>query len=281
MELLNAYKTATFPVFLEVLNKEILIRPIGHGDTKAILELLEKYRYEIDLENKSKKLQNKKKEKISSELLVAQQSILKACIMPDSTGQKPDPRDLHTADVTKLYAELKKISSGTDGKEVYFQCKNKNCVGKDNEPHVEKIPFDFNDSELLNMENKDIRTATFKNVDQQFTFDLKPHTFGIVSDNAKFYNGTGELDKMIDSFYSSFIDSITLKKDDGEEKTFDDLTKEDIIAFLGNCSDMDLKSLSEYIDKQPMWKWEKDWDCPVCGTKNKAIVDTISSFFSI
>jgi len=270
-DLLNSYKVAKFPVHLDIADKQVFIRPISHADMKPTLEL-------IDGLKSKKRGEEGLTPQEAAQLLAAKEQIIDACIMPNSMGEKIYARNLHQADLVRLFHELKMITSGNRDNEIYFECVNENCEDKQKKRYSKKFIFQWEDCELRN-KDYDETSVSFMNVDQEITFHLKPYTFDILLNNIEMFsmNKNTKLVDILDRFHASFIRSIDIG-----EKSYDNLSQKEIIEFLGKCSDSDLLPLMKYIGKQPMWVWEKeDWTCPHCGALNTAKIADIAGFFSI
>lgn len=98
-DLLSILQPEQYPVTLEIINKEIMVKPYNHGETKAFLELIDDY--------KKNKTGGMKK------LFLAQKNLIDSCILADATGVKPmHSEQLHRADYVKLMVELKNITHG-------------------------------------------------------------------------------------------------------------------------------------------------------------------------
>ena len=268
-ELLSRVKTAKFPVSLEVLGREVYIRPYTHGDTKPFLELVEEFR-------KNKKGTIKK-------LFLAQENLLNGCMLPDpTTNEKVNVLDLHRADFVQLMLELKNITKGEKSK-VKFQCSNPDCSDPTTEkPHIKEFDFNFEDCKLIGTrgKNDDKFKVETKLINEDGTpgdtvlFHVLPYTFRIMFENSDIFDENAVKPNVLSKFYSSFITAIEFP-----DKTYENMPKSQIVEFLDLLPEKVLTPLVDYIDKQVIWHWKQTWSCPVCSHNNTSVLKDISDFF--
>ena len=249
----------SYPLFLDILDKEINVKPYSHGDTKAFLELIDDHR--------------KKKKGGMKKLFYAQKNLIDACILPGTTGEKPvKAHDLHRADYVKLLVYLKNITHGENTK-VNFRCSNERCEDDTKQRFIQTLVFGLDDCTLHNKERNPVVQYTMED-GTTVLFNMKPYTFGLLIDNAELFETEIPSIELVSRYQASFVDSIEVNGDPMGDIPFTKKT-EIMTAMLPKYK----KHLAEYIEKEPMWTWENTWECPVCGATNRSVLDGISDFF--
>jgi len=256
--LLNILQPERHHIKLEIAGIELTVRPYNHGDTKAFLELLSDY--------KAKKKGGEKK------LLLAQEELINACIIPDETGRKPiKARDLHRADFVALMVFLKNITHGEES-HIRFQCSNKKCENPETKnPYITTIPFVFDDA-VIKGERKE--KISFDYMGKEVTIFTKPYTLGTMIQNAELFDIDIPDMEVIHKFQASFVDYLSV----GDE-VYEDIPFKDKVEFLTKLTPKYKKFLVSYIEEEPIYIWEKEWKCPICEAINIAIFDKVQDFF--
>jgi len=248
-----------YPLYLDVASININVRPYTHGDTKAFLELVDDYK--------------RKKKGGMQKLFIAQRNLLDNAILPTATGEKPiQAKDLHRADYVKLLVFLKNITHG-EQTPIQFRCSNPKCENEAKQRHIETFPFDFQDCVLQNKERNEIVEYTMQD-NTNVKIKMKPYNFSILIDNADIFEAEVPSIEILSKFHASFINEIKINDEEVE-----DMSTATKIKILTNMVPKYKKSIVEYIDKEPMWKWNRKWECPVCDAKNEATLESISDFF--
>ncbi len=257
LELLSILTPERHEVELDFLGKTIAIRPYTHGDTKAFLEIIEQHK-------------NKRKG-ASKKLLQAQRDLTNKCVIADESGEKINVSDINRADYVKLFIALKNHTRG-ESQLLQFRCTNENCEDDTKQRHIESIDFSFDDCTL---DKNDIsKEITIVVNGKNITFHMNDYTFVKMIQNSDLFEMDIPNFQTISRFQASFIDAIVT-----DEKTFDSLSMQDKIDFLSQLAPKHQQKISEYIEKQPMWKWIKKWECPVCGAKNISKLEHVQDFF--
>jgi len=243
-----------YTVELPVSKKEIEVEPYKHGNVRSILLLMQDF--------KQRKQGHMKK------ALQSMQKIVEDCILPDAKGDKIDVKKLHIADFVYVMNYIKAISNGEESS-FFFRCDTENCKQE------KKIDFVLDDCEVKNLENKDIDKIEieFENQDNIF-LHLKPFTFQIYIDNARFFGQEFIEGNEATRYYASFIDAI-----EGKGQIFDNMKKDNIVKFLDALYECDLKKLIDYINNVPMLVWEKKYECEKCGKINHIKLEHPTDFF--
>jgi len=259
-DLLSILQPEQYPVTLEIINKEIMVKPYNHGETKAFLELIDDY--------KKNKTGGMKK------LFLAQKNLIDSCILADATGVKPiHSEQLHRADYVKLMVELKNITHGEQSI-IRYRCSNPDCKDEETQqPYIQSFEFHLPEAELKNKERKDFVEIEFQN-GTKIKINMKPYTFDILLANAELFEAKIPTFEMIDRFQASFIDSIEVGEIIHENKSM-----EEKIAFVSKLIPKYKKVIAEYIKNEPMYEWKKEWSCPVCSAKNVSIMREVQDFF--
>jgi len=247
-------------IHLDVLNKDIEIRPYAHGDTKTLLAILSKY-------------QNQKNPKgFEKDIVYAQKNLVENCILGDITGEKINILDLPVADYIKTVIELKRFTTG-ETTPLRFKCVNEDCEDETKQRYIKDFVFDVDDCHL-NSEQKDKKTIEIEMGGQNVKFHMREYSFGILFNNIEFFSGNLKDQDKINSFYVDFIDSIEFP-----DKSFDNLPKEMKIEFMNKMTPKQTKEIMEYANLRPKYIWEKEWECPICGAKNISALREVSDFF--
>jgi len=260
-ELFSRIKVSKHMAHLDVLDKDVQIRPYEHGYTKSDLEIIDKHK-------------GKKNSGLEKELVFAQKNLVQGCLIGEVTGDFLSVDHLPIADYIKLMLELKRITTG-DNQELRFRCVNEECKDSTQQRHIENITFRVEDCVLLNKENCDIKTVEIGNEGEKVILHVKPYTFSLLVDNISSF--TSSLNQTaLTGFYADFVETIEFP-----DKTYDNLPRSVLIEFLNKLNKKEFVKLQKYVDNQPKWKWEQKWQCPVCGAENIASIEEISDFFSI
>lgn len=260
-DLLSRLTPEQFLVKLDVADKEINIRPFEHGDSKAFLQILSKYKGQ------------KKPKGFQKEIVFAQKNLLQRCIIGDVTGDKISVENLAIADFVKVMIELKRVTTG-EQTPLRYKCVNPECEDETLTPYIKDFVFNVNECELQNIEMIDKNIVEVENGNDTMKFHMKPYTFKLMYDNIDIFSSEVEDQDKINGFYADFIEAIEFS-----DKTYDNLPRATKIEFLNKLSPKKIKKIVEYVDEQPKWFWEKKWECPVCGAKNKSTLKEISDFF--
>lgn len=259
-DLLSILQPEQYPIHLDILGKDISIKPYNHGETKAFLELLDDYK--------------RKKEGGMKKLFIAQQNLIDACILADETGTKPvTAKELHRADYVKLMVYLKTITHG-ETTNIQYRCSNENCQDQDTkQPYIKSFEFKFEEAILNNKERNPNVDITFQN-GSKAKLTMKPYNFNILINNAELFEMDIPSMEIINRFQASFIDTFEVG-----EKVFDNKTMEEKIEFVSKLYPKYKKGIADYIRNEPMYEWKKEWICPCCGAKNFSIMREVQDFF--
>lgn len=256
-DLLTLIPECSHLITLPLSKKEIKVEPFKHGSMKNILLIMK----DID---KVKKGGTKK-------MLSALNDVLQKCVKEDSTGEKIDIRKLHVADYIYMMLYIREISKGEETQFTYC-CREKECR------HEKDLVFKLDDCELFNEDKKETEKIKIEFDEENYIiFHVNSFSFNVLFQNAGMFGSEIETGDETTNYYCSFIECIESK--DGN--LYDNLSLSQKRMFLEKMTNIQLKPLIDHIEKQPMLKWKKVFECEKCGVENHAIMDNIMHFFSI
>lgn len=208
--------------------------------------------------------------KDEKDLMVAQQSedpkvmintlknVIKNCV------NDVDIENLSTFDFEYIFTQIRSKSVGEDV-ELLFKCDK--CV--DNDKAITKVKIDLPSIKVNIPEGHSNKISLFDDVG----VIMKYPSFDVIGDLSEMKQN--DIDQMFDIIIKC-IDSIYNTNEIFHAK---EQTRDEMIDFLNNLSSEQFAKIQNFFETMPKMSKEVEYDCPVCNTHHKKIIEGIQSFF--